>query len=269
MLDHAFEGVSSCLHCEGLWIAPVTLDAAFGNPRWPNGNAMWWRNSIECPECTFEGKATVMAARMSSDVIVDQCPEHGVWLDRGELGRLMGVAADELGALRDRLAATAPDLDQLVARRQKWRADLETRRKAALDYRQSLEQEHRRRIEVAEAERKRLEPAARDRATATAPAQEMPPLARPAAPPAPPPPATEPSEAARRAMQRKQELGTQRAQALAEVARLHDRIVALEGHLYRLDEELTDTKRRVNTVYHELDAAQAKLRLIDDQLDGS
>jgi vacuolar-type H+-ATPase subunit D/Vma8 len=53
------------------------------------------------------------------------------------------------------------------------------------------------------------------------------------------------------------------------VARLQDRIVALEGHLYRLDEELTETKRRVNTVYHELDAAQAKLRLIDDQLDGS
>jgi Zn-finger nucleic acid-binding protein len=268
VLDRAFEGVSSCLRCEGLWIAPATLDAAFGNPRWPNGNAMWWRNSIECPECTFEGKPTLMAARMSSDVIVDQCAEHGVWLDRGELGRLMGVAADELGALRDRLAATAPDLDQLVARRQKWRADLETRRKAALDYRQALEEEHRRRIEIAEAERKRMEPAARDRSTAaTASTQEMPHLARPAAHADPLRAETDSSEVARRAAQRKQELGTQRAQALAEVTRLQDRIVALEDHLRRLDEELSEAKRRVNGIYHELDAAQARLHLIDDQLD--
>jgi phage shock protein A len=74
---------------------------------------------------------------------------------------------------------------------------------------------------------------------------------------------------ARRATQRQQELGTQRTQALAEMARLQDRIVALEGHIGRLDDELSETKRRASTVYHELDAARAMLRLLDDQLDGS
>jgi Zn-finger nucleic acid-binding protein len=263
VLDHAFEGVSSCLRCEGLWIAPATLDAAFGNPRWPLGNAMWWRNSVECPECTFEGKATVMAARMSNDVIVDQCADHGLWLDRGELGRLMGVAANELVALRERLAATAPDLDQLVARRQKWRADLETRRRATLEYRQTLEQEHRHRAAIAEAERKRLDPTARA-TSGTALTQEMSPIARPAARNEPPPAAPDPRDLANRAM-----LATQRAQALAEVARHQDRVVALEAHVRRLEDELSETKRRVSAVNQELDAARAKLRMLDDQLDGA
>jgi Zn-finger nucleic acid-binding protein len=138
MLERAFEGVSTCLRCEGVWIGPATLDAAFGNPRWPGGQALWWRNAIDCPECAFEGKQTLMSARMSSDVIVDQCPEHGVWLDRGELGRLMGGAVDELEALRQKLAVGAPAIEQLGARREQWRARLETRRKAAADDRREL-----------------------------------------------------------------------------------------------------------------------------------
>lgn len=268
MLDRAFEGVSSCLRCEGLWIAPATLDAAFGNPRWPPGHTLWWRNSVECPECAFEGKSTLMAARMSNDVLVDQCPEHGVWLDRGELGRLMGVASDELAAIRDRLAVMAPDLEQLVARREKWRADIDVRRRAALDYRQALEEEHRRRIEIAGAERARLDAEDREHAvTATTP----PPGQRPTGQVRVEPPsrAADASEAARRAAQRKQALGTERAQASAEVARLQGRLAALSDHVRRLDAELADTRRRADGIQHEFDAARARLRTLDDQLDGS
>lgn len=265
MLDRAFEGVSSCLRCEGLWIAPATLDAAFGNPRWPNGTTLWWRNSIECPECAFEGKTTLMAARLSNDVLVDQCSEHGVWLDRGELGRLMGVGADELGALRDRLAVMAPDLEKLVARREQWRADIETRRKAALEYRQALEAEHRHRVEVAEAERARREGAAR---TVAASPQARPPTAPRAAHAELAAPAADPMQAARRATQNRQALGTQRAQASAEVARLQDRLVALRDHVRRLDAELTEARGRADGVQHELDAARARLRTLDGQLDG-
>jgi Zn-finger nucleic acid-binding protein len=260
VLDRALEGVSTCLRCEGLWIGPATLDAAFGNPRWPNGNAMWWRNSIECPECVFEGKASVMAARMSNDVIVDQCPDHGVWLDRGELGRLMGVAEDELGALRSRLAVTAPDLEQLVARRQKWRADLETRRKAALEYRQLLEEEHRRRVAVSQAEQKRHEGEQRQRATASI--AGPPPVADPA-PRGEPRPASDPGPPARRAAERRQLLATQRAQAAAEVARLQDRLGMLHDHVRRLEVELTETRQRAGGIDQELDAALDKLRGLD------
>jgi Zn-finger nucleic acid-binding protein len=267
MLDRAFDGVSTCLRCEGLWIAPATLDAAFGNPRWPVGHTLWWRNSLDCPECAFEGKSTLMAARMSNDVLVDQCPEHGVWLDRGELGRLMGVPTNELAALRDRLAVMAPDLEQLVARREKWRADIEIRRKAAQDYRQALEEEHRRRVAISEAERARLDAEDRLRAAATAPPPAQPPAQPRAERPAPPPPAEDPIEGARRAARRKQALGTERAQASAEVARLQGRLAALHHHVRRLDAELADTRQRADGVQHELDVARARLHTLDGELD--
>jgi Zn-finger nucleic acid-binding protein len=246
MLDRAFEGVSTCLRCEGLWIGPATLDAAFGNPRWPGGQALWWRNAIDCPECAFEGKQTLMSARMSSDVIVDQCAEHGVWLDRGELGRLMGGAVDELEALRERLAVMAPDLEQLVSRREQWRADIETRRKAALDYRRELEAEHRRRSGVTEAEPDR---------------RDSPPIL--VAPPVGVRAAERPVPAARR----RAELVTQRAQASAELARLQGQLGGLRDHIERLDRELDGTRQRATVLEHELDATRGKLRLIDDELD--
>jgi Zn-finger nucleic acid-binding protein len=199
-------------------------------------------------------------------VIVDQCPEHGVWLDRGELGRLMGVAADELAALRDRLAATAPDLDQLLARRQKWRADLETRRKAALDYRQMLEEEHRQRVVIADAERKRLAAQAGHRAAGTAPTDEIAPLARPAAGAEPGAHVADPVEAARQAAKRRHELGTQRTQAAAEVAHQQGRLAAVHDHVRRLAAELAEARQRADDVQRELDTARTKLRLVDDQL---
>jgi Zn-finger nucleic acid-binding protein len=233
MLDRAFEGVSTCPRCEGLWIGPATLDAAFGNPRWPGGQALWWRNAIDCPECAFEGKQTLMSARMSSDVIVDQCGEHGVWLDRGELGRLMGGAVDELEALRERLAVMAPDLEQLVSRREQWRADIETRRKAALDYRRELEAAHRRRSTT---------------------------------PPAPVA-AGGSGEAPRWTVKRRAELVTQRAQASAELARLEGQLGALREHIQELERELGGARQRATALAHELDATRGKLRLIDDELD--
>jgi Zn-finger nucleic acid-binding protein len=289
MLDLAFEGVSSCLRCEGLWIAPATLDAAFGSPEWPPGQTLWWRNSIECPECAFDGAATLMTARMSSDIIVDQCQQHGVWLDRGELGRLMGTPADELEALRTRLLAIAPDLEQLVVRREKWRVDVEIRRKAALDYRQALEEEQRRRAEVAESERLRLEAGVRGRTqAATAPTQVLPAHRRVGR--SEPPPAKTTTEVARRAAKRRQplgtqltpvpvtkeaeqqaanrrhQLGTQRAQALADVTLLQGRLVALDDHIRRLDAQLADARQHAAAVRDELNAARMRLRALDEQL---
>jgi Zn-finger nucleic acid-binding protein len=289
MLDRAFEGVCSCLRCEGLWISPATLDAAFGNPAWPAGQTLWWRNSIECPECAFDGASTPMTARMSGDVIVDQCQDHGVWLDRGELGRLMGTPEGELEALRARLLAIAPDLEQLVARREKWRVDVEIRRKAALDYRQALEEEQRRRAEVAESERLRIEAGARGRTqAATAPTQVLPASRRTGR--SEPPPAKTTTEVARRAAKRRQplgtqltpvpvtqeaeqqatrrrlELGTQRVQASADVTLLQGRLVALDDHVRRLDAQLADARQHAAAVRDELNAARMRLRALDEQL---
>jgi Zn-finger nucleic acid-binding protein len=286
MLSRAFEGVSACLRCEGLWIAPGTLDAAFGDPQWPAGQVLWWRNSIDCPECTFEGKQTLMTARMAHDVLVDQCPEHGLWLDRGELGRLMGTAADELTALRERLAVTARDLEKLVVRRDQRRADLESRRKTDREYRRALEDEHRRRAEVASSEAERVRRAevaeaervrsADERSTRTAPAAPPYPTPRtsgaalaasaPATPASPASPASH-DDAARRATDRRQALGTQRAQTSAEAARLEDRLRALRDHIHRLDAELTDARERAASLEDELGATRARLAALDAALD--
>lgn len=139
MLDRAFEGVAVCPRCQGAWIAQATLDTAFGNPRWPPGQNVWWQDELECPECAASGTKSMMSARSSNEVMVDACATHGVWLDRGELGRLMSLAtdADELLELRRKIAAVA-DPDGLRQRRQAWRAEIEARRREADQFRAEL-----------------------------------------------------------------------------------------------------------------------------------
>lgn len=139
MLDRAFTGVAVCPRCQGAWIGQATLDTAFGNPRWPPGEAVWWQDELPCPECTGAGAGGKLAARSSNGVMVDACAAHGVWLDRGELGRLMSLAtdADELLELRRRIAAVA-DPEGLRQRRQDWRAEIEARRREAEAFRAEL-----------------------------------------------------------------------------------------------------------------------------------
>jgi Zn-finger nucleic acid-binding protein len=129
-LDRAFTGVAVCPRCQGAWIEQATLDTAFGNPRWPPGQDVWWQDDLECPECAAVGARSKLSARSSNGVMVDACSAHGVWLDRGELGRLMSLAtdADELLELRRRIAAVA-DPDGLRRRRQAWRAEIEAQRR--------------------------------------------------------------------------------------------------------------------------------------------
>ncbi len=136
VLDRLYEGVSVCPRCQGAWIVQATLDTAFGNPRWPPGQGMWWQDELDCPECAAAGRRSKMSARSSNEVVVDACAIHGLWLDRGELGRLMSLAtdADELLELRRRIADVA-DPDGLRRRRQSFRAELEASRRKADEFR--------------------------------------------------------------------------------------------------------------------------------------
>jgi Zn-finger nucleic acid-binding protein len=130
MLEAVVPGVSVCPRCEGIWVTAHTLDLAFGNPRWPESHAMWWHNELACPECLFDGATTIMDARSANGVHLDRCPTHGLWLDRGELGRVMATGSDELAELLRRIEATV-DIDQLANRRQRWQSELHTREQAA------------------------------------------------------------------------------------------------------------------------------------------
>jgi hypothetical protein len=42
----------------------------------------------------------------------------------------------------------------------------------------------------------------------------------------------------------------------------------LQDHVGRLEGELSETRQRADGILQDLDAARAKLRLLDDQLDG-
>ncbi|MCW5809236.1 MAG: zf-TFIIB domain-containing protein, partial [Deltaproteobacteria bacterium] len=156
LLDVALNGVRQCMRCEGLWLSPRTVEIAFGSPRGPAGTSAWWRNAIECPECATEGRTTVMQARTCGEVLVDTCFEHGLWLDRGELAQLLGTATDELLRLRAN-GLPVPDLDELRARREKWRADGELRRRMTATYLDLLEDEHRRRAAMQDEARREAE----------------------------------------------------------------------------------------------------------------
>ena len=141
LLDTVLSGVAACPRCQGAWIAQPTLDTAFGDPRWPPGHTMWWHDELDCPECLVSGVVQTMSARGSGDVRVDACPSHGLWLDRGELIRLLGLAAgsDELLELQRRVTSGVPDSEDIMQRRRMWESDRDSRRRAAIALRAELE----------------------------------------------------------------------------------------------------------------------------------
>jgi Zn-finger nucleic acid-binding protein len=251
MLDRAFDVVLVCLRCEGVWMPRISLEKAFGTARWPDARAMWWRNSIECPECAFTGVANMMDAAMAGSVLIDRCASHGIWLDRGELGRLMGgdtandAGDDDLEALRARLSGGAEDLEGLIGRREAWRADLENRRRAAGEYRSWLQDEERRRHEAIEARAQAAETERLLHAAVVAEERQRHDQQRAAA--------DARLEAAREHERARQELGDTRVDASSEVARLEAQIVTLRGKLRATEAQL--------------DGARTRLRAIDDQLE--
>lgn len=104
LLDTVRAGLSMCLRCDGLWIHRDLLAEAFGDPKWPGGRALWWRDELPCPECRADGKPTTMNARELAEVVIDRCATHGAWLDRGELARALHDAHEDLAILRSRVA---------------------------------------------------------------------------------------------------------------------------------------------------------------------
>ena len=289
MLERAFESVLTCLRCEGLWIGTVTLEQAFGDPRWPRGPSMWWRNELECPECASEGEVQTMTAVQAGDVVVDRCPSHGVWLDRTELFRLMGGGdpdaggvSPDLAALRARLDASDVDLEQLARRRDAWRTDRGARRKAAQEYRAWLEAEQRRRTEMAaaveraERERRRAGVSERERerepagggaaAGAAAPAKEERPEqawerdARARV-------AEARAEQAREASARERARAEARRERARAIQRLGDTRLAASAEIERLETRIIMLREQIRDAEAELDGARARLRAIDDQLD--
>jgi Zn-finger nucleic acid-binding protein len=244
-----FAGVSACPRCQGAWIAEATLDTAFGNPRWPPGQNMWWHAELECPECACEGLIKKMDARSASEVMVDVCPSHGLWLDQGELGRLMGLEdhVDELLELQKRVSAVAPDPDELAQRRLAWRSELDVRRRAASEFRAWVEMEQKRRAEAdaaaakerarqTEEERKqRRERAVEDQKTAASRARE--------------------AQARQRTLD---DLAFRRGELLGKIRRIEAELVAKREELSKLQAELDTAKHEVREIEAQLETGEPR-----------
>jgi uncharacterized protein len=86
--------VDCCPTCRGIWfdegelellgesagvtMSPSSLFAAGGRP-----------GRRRCPRCSVRMELLDAAELQGRSVEVDRCPEHGLWLDRGELGRIL------------------------------------------------------------------------------------------------------------------------------------------------------------------------------------
>lgn len=141
-LEAIRDGLAACFNCRGVWLGTAAVTLAFGTRLWTQGTNAWWKRSLVCPVCNQE-----MAAVIASDTLVDRCATHGVWLDAGELGRLLnGPATEELTALYRQLAPneTMPEIAARQAIRDAERAEARRRELAA----QVAVQEERERTEL-------------------------------------------------------------------------------------------------------------------------
>jgi Zn-finger nucleic acid-binding protein len=96
VLDALGDGVSACTACSGVWLSTAAVAEAFGRPQGPPGQALWWRNAVLCPVCTQAGTETLMTARQVEGTVIDQCEQHGMWLDDGELRVVVGLNVEAL-----------------------------------------------------------------------------------------------------------------------------------------------------------------------------
>ena len=101
--------IAMCRSCRGIWIGESAYLVLFGDDEDvrrlaradatepPSGRS----GPAPCPACR-----AIMEAQSGSTtgVTLDVCARHGVWLDAGELGALLGGADQETPGLLDRVA---------------------------------------------------------------------------------------------------------------------------------------------------------------------
>lgn len=85
--------LAGCRDCGGLWLSPAVLgrvvstldEAALGIAQQASAGATrahdLERADLPCPAC----RQPLFRARLTGDVDVDRCAEHGTWFDRDEL----------------------------------------------------------------------------------------------------------------------------------------------------------------------------------------
>ena len=88
-----------CSECEGLWLSKEALEKCLTLPREYLRNSPLWVSLeadhpdvsleplINCPTCLHEMQRHNYDGKTS--IIIDACDEHGIWLDDGELSKIL------------------------------------------------------------------------------------------------------------------------------------------------------------------------------------
>jgi Zn-finger nucleic acid-binding protein len=119
-LDNSADGLG-CARCHGVLMEIAAFKerlqpAAHGRAQVPALTVRHDRaRHLACPVCR-----TPMAKVMLEAIDLDRCDEHGVWLDRGELARV--VSTVELLVDQERVAALRAQADGLMAEAEATRA---------------------------------------------------------------------------------------------------------------------------------------------------
>ena len=159
VLERIADGVLTCTRCEGAWLTNAEIDRAFGTQRWPGGASAWWRREVDCPACTSAGEPDAMTPMFVGPLLVDRCIKHGIWLDHGELGRLIGAPdVVELEAFFERIKPGGELPPLLIEQRKRREQELVRRQRELDEYRAKVAAEQAR-VAAAEAaaQRKHIE----------------------------------------------------------------------------------------------------------------
>lgn len=82
-------GQRGCPRCKGTWLDTTAFAQLVHqlSGAAPDITVVEPRGARPCPVC-----GAVMGAGTIFDVLVDRCPEHGVWTDAGEVSRMVLAA---------------------------------------------------------------------------------------------------------------------------------------------------------------------------------
>ncbi len=97
--------VDWCLDCGGLWFDEGELELLgekAGRPIAPqileSRDHLSEKGRRRCPRCPKRMESVQLELGSGERTIIDRCPRHGLWLDRGELGQLMRATQQAEGS---------------------------------------------------------------------------------------------------------------------------------------------------------------------------
>lgn len=97
-LEFAGIEIDYCMECKGIWLDIGELEYLIAEEDGdeylePMAAVGVKGKGRACPICTRSMKKIHLGP--TKDILLDQCPSHGIWFDRGELNKFISTGRDE------------------------------------------------------------------------------------------------------------------------------------------------------------------------------